>query len=386
MAVRALRRVGFGLFLVLVLLLAGRSLVGDVYRVTSRSMNPTLWGDPEDGDFVLVTFGGTDDVERFDLVVLRRDGEPEPYVKRVVGLPGESVQIRDGDLYVDGELLPPDTPRPAPIAIFDLARHPLDERFGCPDEDAWVVDGGVLELRERPEPDELSAALVTTLPILDDCLDPTGARVRGAEAVNDLVVELAFRLSPEADACGALRVELTEQGDRFRLDLAWAETRGEVVLSRGLGVGEPEELARAPIELAPGAVPVRFANVDNALAVDVGGARVLTSAYEANRPVADRPGPKPVHWKPRVTLSGRGKPGLELTELRLLRDLVYTRQGDFGTREPVALGPDEVFLLGDSSPTSNDGRIWGAVLRDQLLGRPRAVVWPPARARVLRGS
>jgi len=379
---RALRWVAIGLLVLTAAVFVARALVGDVYRVTSPSMNPTLWGDPETGDFVLVTFGGTDELARFDLVVLRRDGEPEPYVKRVVGLPNESVQVRGGDLYVDGELLGLGAWRPAPIPVFDLELHALDELFGSPDPGAWVV-GSTLRLTAAPGPDELSAPLATLHPILDDHLDPRGRPVGGLVEANDLVLDVAFVLPEAEDACGALQLELSEKGDRFRLDVRWAGRRAELMLSRRAGEAEPHELARTTVGLEPGSVPLRLANVDNGLWVAVAGARVLAVRYDENRPIAERPGPTPRHLKPRVSLRGRAKPGLELTELRVLRDLVYTSQGDHGTREPVVLGPDEVFLLGDSSPKSRDGRAWGPVSRDALLGRPRAVVWPPERLRLL---
>lgn len=46
--------------------------------------------------------------ERFDIVVLSVDNgtaQGEYYIKRVIGLPGETVQIIDGYVYVDGEKL-----------------------------------------------------------------------------------------------------------------------------------------------------------------------------------------------------------------------------------------------------------------------------------------
>ena len=48
------------------------------------------------------TFGG--DPERFDIVICRYPGRGDTnFVKRVVGLPGDVVEIREGYLYVNGE-------------------------------------------------------------------------------------------------------------------------------------------------------------------------------------------------------------------------------------------------------------------------------------------
>jgi signal peptidase I len=47
--------------------------------------------------------------------------------------------------------------------------------------------------------------------------------------------------------------------------------------------------------------------------------------------------------------------------------------------EPVRLGPDEYFVLGDNSPISNDSRFWpeGAAVRSKLLlGKPFLVHVP----------
>ena len=47
------------------------------------------------------------DPERFDIVVFPvvRDGKEEYYIKRIIGMPGETVQIKEGYIYIDGEQL-----------------------------------------------------------------------------------------------------------------------------------------------------------------------------------------------------------------------------------------------------------------------------------------
>jgi signal peptidase I len=43
--------------------------------------------------------------ERFDVVAVRFSGRRVMLLKRVVALPGETVEFRAGDLYVDGNLI-----------------------------------------------------------------------------------------------------------------------------------------------------------------------------------------------------------------------------------------------------------------------------------------
>ena len=104
---RSPRRPGVVLVLVLVAaLLAGllvRTFVLRPLTVSSTSMEPTLCP----GDRVLVNLWNPDlgDLTRGDLVALRPGRSEVPVVKRVVGLPGDEVAIRDALLYVNDRLV-----------------------------------------------------------------------------------------------------------------------------------------------------------------------------------------------------------------------------------------------------------------------------------------
>lgn len=71
-------------------------------RVESVSMQPTLFA----GDFVVVnklaySFGSPG---RGDVIVFHFPPNPaqDPYIKRIIGLPGENLRIEDGEVYIDG--------------------------------------------------------------------------------------------------------------------------------------------------------------------------------------------------------------------------------------------------------------------------------------------
>ncbi len=73
-------------------------------RVYGHSMEPVL----KDGQTVLVDKLAyrLGEPERFDVIVFRdRREEGRYYMKRIVGLPGETVQIADGRVTIDGVLL-----------------------------------------------------------------------------------------------------------------------------------------------------------------------------------------------------------------------------------------------------------------------------------------
>ena len=79
-------------------------MLGRQAQVVGHSMEPVL----EAGDTVLVDRLSYHlfSVERFDVVLFQNPQSPQQnYMKRVIGLPGETVQIQNGSVYIDGVLL-----------------------------------------------------------------------------------------------------------------------------------------------------------------------------------------------------------------------------------------------------------------------------------------
>lgn len=80
------------------------TFVGQRTHVSGESMENTL----DDGDQLIVdklTYR-FHDPERFDIIVFPfRYKDNTYYIKRIIGLPGETVQIADGEIYINGEVL-----------------------------------------------------------------------------------------------------------------------------------------------------------------------------------------------------------------------------------------------------------------------------------------
>ena len=80
------------------------AFVGQRTQVSGESMETTL----SDGDHLIVDKISYRfrDPKRYDIVVFPyRYEENTYYIKRIIGLPGETVQIADGTIYIDGSPL-----------------------------------------------------------------------------------------------------------------------------------------------------------------------------------------------------------------------------------------------------------------------------------------
>lgn len=70
--------------------------------VNGTSMYPTV----KDGDvgFSSIIKKKTTGIERFDIVVIDMEDYDKILIKRVIGLPGETIEFRDDVLYINGEV------------------------------------------------------------------------------------------------------------------------------------------------------------------------------------------------------------------------------------------------------------------------------------------
>lgn len=80
------------------------TFVGQRTRVSGQSMETTL----QDGDNLIVDKISYrfHDPSRYDIIVFPYKYEENTYyIKRIIGLPGETVQVKNGEVYIDGEIL-----------------------------------------------------------------------------------------------------------------------------------------------------------------------------------------------------------------------------------------------------------------------------------------
>lgn len=84
------------IFLLIIII---RTFIVTPIRVNGDSMNPTL----KDGEIMILNKIGysINGVERFDIVVVDYNGDK--LIKRVIGLPGETLKYENNILYINGQ-------------------------------------------------------------------------------------------------------------------------------------------------------------------------------------------------------------------------------------------------------------------------------------------
>lgn len=139
-------------FPIILLVLVIRSFIAEPFRIPSSSMLPTL----HVGDFILVnkfSYGirlpvlntkilDTGTPERGDVMVFRYPEQPEvDYIKRVIGLPGDTVSYFNKTLYINGEeIRQQDSEKPADLAGMVAPRVALKQEFLTADSHDILLD------------------------------------------------------------------------------------------------------------------------------------------------------------------------------------------------------------------------------------------------------
>jgi hypothetical protein len=204
---------------------------------------------------------------------------------------------------------------------------------------------------------------------------------------SDLMVRFYTRFSLSQGRIGAI---LSKYGIVYK---GWIDlSAGQMVLAKVIGDSE-EILDSKDIETTVDKnVLMKFANVDHRLVLEFGSEQLVWDMGTG----PDDAGQRQYSMQPQAAIFGSGQ--LRLSHIAIYRDIHYTgfRMGTSGKTaragegNPLKLGKDEFFLMGDNSPNSEDSRWWtangvhiggepypaGIVPRDYLVGKALFVYWP----------
>lgn len=329
---------------------------------------------------------------RWEVVAFRHpDAKGDVYIKRVVGLPGESIQIRDGDVYADGKIARKTLDQQRSMALlvhdgnFVPRRTPqLSERWqGEPGLTKWRSTAGRFfrpaetaaksSTASEPLPtDWLTYRHWRRTPVMEESpvMDSYGYNQtrtnRDSYPVRDLLLSCRMRTWGE----GTLSLLATDGQEQFlvRID---SITHEAVLTHNARSVAH----AICPVIEATGEARLEVSLIDRQFVLALDGRPLFVHAFDAAA-TSFTPTSRP------LAIGTQGL-GVEVWDMRVFRDVYYTDSAvkpiTWGLSQPYTLGKGEFFVLGDNSPLSEDSRYWqeGPVVPTNcLVGKPFLVHMP----------
>lgn len=364
--------------------------------------------------------------DRWDVVVFKvpKDGVTN-YIKRLIGKPGEKVEIINGDVFINDEIAhkPDHAQRSLWFLCYDHDHPPKRPSLAAGYHPRWVpqdvadVWHGLGEPLSRVIRFAGSQHPRSSIQFVTDVgARTTRGRVEDVYAYNEYDTG---RFVPHAvcDVRLGTEIEIDDAAD----DASYVEistTKGTRTFHARLHASGPLELLAARDGDTPqswgtwtpphrGPLHVALVHVDGRVAVEVDGRQVLASTAEQYRITpADAHRHAVDEQPPQLRISAAGVRAT-LRHVRIERDVYYTsevrrRSGEgYGVSgQPIVLDDDAYYLLGDNSPNSQDARFAfasspeeavgphleqdartgdfqrGTVPADQLIGPAFFVYWP----------
>jgi signal peptidase I len=322
---------------------------------------------------------------RWEVVAFQRfeavgdvSGAPSLTVKRVVGLPGEKIEIIDGDVYANGQIQrksfghqramrvlvhDDDFAGPAPRwrpqeAGSNWSRQPsgLAHAESTGEDIGWIVYNHTA-----------AAAASRTFDGVTDFNFYNRGRLQRNETIHPMAdLAMSFRIV-EIHGRGLFWLRATDGHDEFMVEVQPGDGKFTIARNRELLAERSGDLHGS---LRGQTIEISL--IDRQFLFAVNSRTMATVNIDSPLPKESVPQP--------LAIGVRGL-GMVVDHLRVYRDLFYTA-GPLGSPAgpmPVLLGANEYFVLGDNSPISQDSRTWSEnrlVAHTSLVGRPFVVVYP----------
>ena len=326
----------------------------------------------------------------------------KPYVKRVVGLPGETFRLWEGDAYANGEILRKsmDQIRETRIPFFSHDEAPA-EGWSSRWEIGPAAGREKLPATKAKLPD-VAAVIQPKALVLDARNEAFGLTYVHRDLESEKPDFVRDRLGyngggrrrewlPVHDFCVSAEIEVGSGEGSLAMRLSDGADSAIVELPIGFGTagsmaregGDPVPL-HSKATLKPGStVRIEFAFVDRRihLAIDNRELAVPIDVPKVPRKIG---GTGPAGLRPglmRPFQFGVRGASVVVRRLVLYRDIHYRTDDDDcsnATRSDLKLAVDEYFVLGDNSASSSDSRVWSTpgVPESFFLGKPFLIHQP----------
>lgn len=116
------------------------------------------------------------DPKRFDVIVFKKSGKEHSYydIKRIIGLPGEKVQIKDGQIYINGEV------------VLDIVNVDEMNNYGLADEEIHLEENEYFVLGDNRNNSEDSRFASVGMIRKDEIIGQAFIRLKPFNFINKL--------------------------------------------------------------------------------------------------------------------------------------------------------------------------------------------------------
>ncbi len=338
---------------------------------------------------------------RWDLVVFHPPQAPEVmYVKRLVGLPGEEVETREGDIFINGrrQRKLPGTVTELWLPVHDTAFRPAtpaDDEKRCwrsPSDEAlwqWVEDEG---WRFSGGPGQ-HGELTFSEPVLDQLAYNTKDRPHEIEEEWQTVrdVKVAWAVSKFH---GDGRMGFNWRFDKDTVTARVSAGRYVEIVQVNQG-SNGETSMNAKQDRAKGILPAPLAGSTLTFAFRDGMAYVmqddsLIASLTLEDGEADSLADEPEEGQQIGIFAENCEVALQ--RIQLFRDVYYLtieemKMGSYtsgAAPNPIQLNDQQYLFFGDNSRQSRDARFFGPVAADSVKGVVSCIYWPQERWRQFR--
>ncbi len=351
------------------------------------------------------------DPRRWDVVVFKNPLDPQiNYIKRMIAGPGETVEIIDGDIYINGQIArkPTSVQEELWMPVYDNDFQPFHEQlestaaasgprlvaddhwqqpFRNTGDSSWDINAaGPTVFGLDSDPPRVNTIVYDTS-IGNDFRATYGYNSSNEYSLRPVCSDLMIRfyVFPGSGVgligAGLQKYEMLYHG--------WVDFSGEMTIEKtvdGQRIGLEHKKIKPLEKDKP--VRLRFANVDHQLILEFGPEKLRCDLGRAPSDAGD----KNMGHEPAVMIFGAGR--LTLSHIGIYKDIHYISRGNLraGQGSSFAVGKDEFFVCGDNSPYSMDCRVWasegignngttyriGVVPRNYLVGKAALVYWGDA--------